>query len=146
MMWLMNSPVVEVASFFDNCGTPVDINGVVIMKFANGAMGSVSIGGNSPGWDVSITLQTDEMVIKTGPHGGLLDMTRDGRRFYPQVDIDPHPAGGTPALNFVRAIEGREKVIATVRHGVLLSALMDAIYESGRTRSVVQVKPVPEEI
>jgi predicted dehydrogenase len=146
LMWLMNSPVTEVACFNDCCGAPVDINGVVIMKFANGAMGSVAIGGNSPGWDVSITLQTDRMVANTGPHGGYLEMTRGGKKFYPRVDTEDHPAAGTPTLNFVRALLGREALIAPVRYGVLLSALMDAIYASAGSGAVVQVKPVPDDV
>ncbi len=144
IMWIMNSPVIEVACFYDRCDTPVDINGVAIMKFANGAMGSVSIGGNSPGWDVSITLQTDQMVIKTGPHGGFLEMTKGGKKFYPRVEQDDHPAAGTPHLNFVHAILGKEELIAPVRYGVLLSALMDALYESAEKQSPVKVKPVPD--
>lgn len=143
IMWLMNSPVIEVACFYDNCNTAVDINGVAIMKFANGAMGSVSIGGNSPGWDVSITLQTDQMVLKTGPHGGWLDATRNGKKYYPQVTQEDHPAAGTPHLNFIRAILDREELVSPVRYGVLHSVLMDALYESAEKHCPVAVKPVP---
>jgi predicted dehydrogenase len=146
IMWIMNDPVVEVACFNDNCGTKVDINGTAILKFQNGAMGSVCIGGNSPGWDVSITVQTDEMVLKTAPHGGWLEATRQGRKFYPQVQYDDRPAAGTPHLNFINAILGKEELQAPVRYGVLLSALMDALYESAATHNVVHVKPVPKDI
>ncbi|MDW8262409.1 MAG: Gfo/Idh/MocA family oxidoreductase [Phycisphaerales bacterium] len=146
IMWIMNNPVVEVACFLDNAGTPVDINGVAIMKFANGALGSVAIGGNSPGWDVSITLQSDQMTIKTGPHGGFLEATRGGRKYYPFVPQEDHPAAGSPSLNFIRAILGREKLVSPVRFGVLLSVLMDALYESARTGAPVRVKPVPDDL
>jgi predicted dehydrogenase len=146
MMWIMNDPVVEVACFSDNCGSPVDINGVAILKFQNGAMGSVCIGGNSPGWDVSIMVQTDKMVLKTAPHGGSLETTRGGKRFYPQVILDDRPAGGTPHLNFINAILGTEELQAPVRYGVLLSALMDALYESAGSGKIVKVKPVPADI
>ena len=106
----------------------------------------VAIGGNSPGWDVSITLQTDQMVIKTGPHGGFLEMTKGGTKFYPRVDHDDHPAAGTPHLNFARAILGKEKLFAPARYGVLLSALMDALYESAQKGAPVKVKPVPDSL
>jgi hypothetical protein len=33
-----------------------------------------------------------------------------------------------------------------VRYGVLLTALMDALYESADHRRVVQIEPVPEDI
>jgi predicted dehydrogenase len=146
IMWIMNDPVVEVACFNDNCGAPVDINGTAILKFQNGAMGSVCIGGNAPGWDASIMVQTDRMILKTAPHGGSLEATREGKKFYPQVILDDRPAGGTPHLNFINAIMGKEELQAGVRYGVLLSALMDALYESAATHNIVKVKPVPADI
>jgi len=147
MMWIMNSPVVEVGCFYNNAGSPVDINGVAIMKFANGTLGSLAIGGNGPHWDVSIQLQTDKVVVKTGPHGGSLDITtHKGRKVYPQVETDDHPSAHTPHLNFVRALQGQEPLRAPVRYGVLLSALMDALYESAEKQTIVQVQPVPEKL
>ena len=46
-MWLMNEPVVEAGCFYDKLGSPVDINGVAIVKFASGALGSITIVGRS---------------------------------------------------------------------------------------------------
>lgn len=146
MMWIMNEPVVEVSCLTDNCGSPVDINGVAIMKFKSGAFGSVAIGGNSPGWNVSVSLQTDRMQVRTGPHGGFLEITGNPMHKYPHVPADDSPAAFTPHLNFVNAVLGREQLQANVRHGVLLSALMDAMYESAASGKRVDVKPVPEEI
>ncbi|HWB52820.1 MAG TPA: Gfo/Idh/MocA family oxidoreductase [Tepidisphaeraceae bacterium] len=146
MMWIMNDPVVEVACFYDKAGSPVDINGVAAIKFQNGAFGSVAIGGNSPGWDVEIKVQTDRMQVKTGAHGGWLDVVRDGKKFYPNVDFDDRPSAYTPHQNFVDAINGRAELQAGVRYGVLLSALMDALYESADNQRIVRVKPVPADI
>ena len=47
-MWLMNEPVVEVACFYNKVNAPVDINGVAIVRFADGAIGSIAFGGNCP--------------------------------------------------------------------------------------------------
>jgi predicted dehydrogenase len=147
IMWLVNSPVVEVACFYDKCDTPVDINGVAIAKFENGAMASIAIGGSGPGWDTQITLQTDKLVAKTGPHGGWLDMLgANGKKIYPRVEQSEDPAAGTPHHNFVNALLGREELIVPVRYGVLLSALMDAMYESAEKREIVKVAPVPRDI
>ena len=146
MMWLMNEPVVEVYCMYDTLGSPVDINGVAIMKFRSGTLGSVAIGGNSPGWNVSILLQTDTSVVRTGPHGGSLEITRNGHSTYPPVPEDDHPAAFTPHRNFVNTLLKRESPVVTVRHGVLLSALMDAIYESARTKAPVKVEPVPDDL
>lgn len=147
MMWLMNNPVVEVSCFYDKCGSPVDINGVAILKYQNGAIGSVSIGGNCPHWSQEVKIQTDTMHIITETHGVKLEMWgANGRKVYPQVTMDEHASAWSPQLNFVRAILGQEKPKAPVRFGVLLSALMDALYEAADSGKVVKVKPVPEEI
>ncbi|HTL28910.1 MAG TPA: Gfo/Idh/MocA family oxidoreductase [Tepidisphaeraceae bacterium] len=143
-MWLMNDPVVEVACFYDKANSPVDINGAAIVRFQNGALGSICIGGNSPPFRTEIQIQTDKMLIVTDQYGGKLEMTgREGRRIYPHVEHSDHPSAGTAHLNFVRAIRGEEPLRAPVRYGVLLSALMDALYESEHTDKVVNVKPVP---
>jgi predicted dehydrogenase len=143
IMWLVNSPVVEVACLIDRCDSPVDINATAILKFENGAMGSIAIGGSGVGWDAMLHIQTDKVVAKTGPHGAWLEMSgRDGRKVYPQIEMSDHPAAGTPHLNFVNAILGREKLICPVCYGVLLSELMDAMYESAGKHEIVKVRPV----
>lgn len=147
MMWLMNDPVVEAACFCDNCGAPVDINGVAIAKFQNGAMASITIGGNCPPFKNEIIIQTDKLMITTDQYGGKLEVMAGGRRVYPHVEnpVDV-PAAGTPHLNFANALLGKEPLRAPVRYGVLLSALMDALYESAGSGKVVKVKPVPKQI
>lgn len=145
MMWLVDSPVVEVGCFYDKRDTAVDIDGVAIARFQNGAMASLAIGGSGVPWDTMIQVQTDRLVAKTGPHGGWLELNGpNGKKIYPQINIDDHPAAGTPHRNFVNALLGREELICPVRYGVLLSALMDALYESGQSGCMVKVEPVGE--
>lgn len=142
IVWLVDSPVVEVSCMIDRVDSPVDINGVAIMRFENGAMGSVAIGGNGVHWDSMIHVQTDKVLAKTAPHGGWLEMNGiDGRKIYPQIQIDETPAAGTPHLNFIRAIRGEEPLRCPVRYGVLLSNLMDSLYRSAAEKSVVSLPP-----
>lgn len=146
MMWLMNEPVVEVSCLIDNVGSPVDINGVAALKFQSGALGSVGIGGNSPGWNVRLSIQTDKLQVITGPHGGFLEVTGDPHYKYPHVPASREPGAFTPHSNFVNTLLGKEKLIVPIRYGVLLSALMDALYESASTGKLVKVRPVPDAI
>jgi len=146
-MWLINDPVVEVACFYDTCGSPVDINGVAAVKFANGVMGSICIGGNCPNFRTEIEIQTDKMLIVTNQYGSKLEMTGRGNvPIYPHIAPDDRPAAGTPQANFVNAILRGEPLRAPVRYGVLLSALMDAMYQSAREQKPVRVQPVPADI
>jgi hypothetical protein len=109
-------------------------------------MGSITIGGNCPPFKCEIAIQTDKMLIVTDQYGGKLEIMAPNKRVYPHVEqaLD-NPAAGTPHLNFVNALKGTEPLRAPVRYGVLLSALMDALYESADTGKVVKVKPVPKE-
>jgi len=146
MMWIMNEPVVEVSCMYDTLGAPVDINGVAILRFASGAMGSVALGGNSPGWDVEVRVQTDKLQLRTGPHGGWLNASSDHKPFDIALPNHDVPAAFTPHGNFVRSILGLEELQAPVRYGALLSALMDAMYESAAQKRPITVKPVPDEL
>jgi predicted dehydrogenase len=145
IMWIMNNPVVEADCFYDRCSSPVDINGVAIAKFQNGALGSFTIGGNCPTFHTEIHIQTDKHLILTDQYGGKLEiLSADGKKVERPVK---HAGAGptTPHLNFVNAIMGREPVRAGARYGVLLTALMDALYESADHQRTVRIEPVPGE-
>jgi len=146
LMWLTNEPVVEVSCFYNKVDAPVDINGVAIVRFAGGAIGSIAIGGNCPAFRTEIQIQTDRFLIVTDQYGGKLEFKTDDRRIYPHVHLDERPSGGTPHLNFVNAVLGEEELKVPVRYGVLLSALMGALYESAEKQRPVNVEPVPAEL
>jgi len=144
ILWLMNDTVTDVGCFIDNCSTPVDINGVAIMKFDSGAMASLAIGGNSVGWDVRVMLQTDLMSIHTDPHGAFLEIKGNADFRYPHVPVDNTPAAFTPHRNFINAILGREELQLTPRHGVVLSTIMDALYDAAKRNTIVKAATVPK--
>jgi predicted dehydrogenase len=141
IMWLMNDPVIEVGCFFDHLNSPVDILGTAVMKFQSGAMGSVTFAGNTPRFDNELKIFTDRYTIHTDAYGKTLRIIgKDDTTL--NLDIPPGTPG-TPHANFVAALEGKEPLRAPVRYGVLLSALMDAMYESGQSGNMVKVKAVP---
>jgi predicted dehydrogenase len=148
MLWLVNEPAAEVCCFYDKCHTPVDINGVAIVRFRGGAMASIAVGGNCPAFRTEIEIQTESMLVVTDQYGGRLEITgHDGRPIVPPEETrSGDQAAGTPHANFVRAIKGEEPLRVPARYGVLLCGLMDALYESGGSGRVVKVNPVPEEI
>ena len=144
IMWLMNDPVVEVSCFFDHLNSPVDIVGSANLKFQNGAIASVTFAGNTPSFDNRLQLFTDTCTIHTDAYGRQLEIL--GKDHSPiEVKLD-ETASRSPHANFVAALQGHEPLRSTVRHGVLLSALMDAMYESGHTGKTIRVKPVPIEL
>jgi predicted dehydrogenase len=146
MLWLTGEDVSEVGCFVDHCGTPVDINGTAIIKFSEGTLGSVAIGGNSPGWDTRISLQTDRFQAHTDPHGDALQFLGSDEIAKLPLPKDDSPAAFTPHRNFIDALEGREPLQCGLRDGVRLSLLMDALYESARTGQIVKPKPEPKAV
>ncbi len=143
LMWLMDDPVVEVAAVLDDRGSPVDVTGSVTMRFRGGAVASVTFAGDTPAFDSRLTLFTDRYTITTDAYGHRLEMVSGtGEPFHANV---PFAEGrGTPHANFVDALLGREPLAVPARYGVLLSALMDAIYASAKAGTAVQVEPVPD--
>lgn len=139
MMWLVDAPVKRVFAILDNCGTPVDINATVSIMFANGCLASVSCAGCSTlGIDSGLTIYGTRGTVKTGIWGGVLEHYDAGgeRVRYPYVPYPPL----TPERNFVDALLGRDELRCPGRYGVLLAELMDAVYESVRTGSPVEVQ------
>lgn len=146
IMWLLDEPVVEVSCMYDRCGTALDVNAVAVMRFASGALGSVTIGGNTAGWSTRIGVQTDRVHVFTTAHGTTLELIGNPGLKYPHVPVDAAPAAFTPHRNFALAIMGAERLQVGPRYGVLLSTLIDALFESAERKSIVQVPPVPAEI
>lgn len=140
MMFLVNSPVREVSCIADNHGCKVDINAVGCIRFANGAMATVTSGGNCPSWKSHLVLQGDGAMMEISPHGGNFRV--QGRNV--PKEITGVPKGWkiptvTPDRNFADCILGRAEPRCGGWLGILLADLMDALYLSARTGKLVKV-------
>ncbi len=138
LVWLVEEQVDEVQAFVDNVGTPVDINGSVNVRFASGAFATIIVGGNCPSSGAGLMLAFDNGRVEVDGWGGSwIRIWRGGEQVkYPPIEGQ----AGNPNDNFVDAILGRAEPRTSVRNGINQSELMDAIYESARTGSVVKVK------
>ena len=93
------------------------------------------------GMDVVFRIWFESQFASGGGMGAPLRASAAGH-----VHLDERPSGGTPHLNFVNEVLGEEELKVPVRYGVLLSALMDALYESAEKQRPVKVEPVPAEL
>ena len=108
---------------------------------------SIGIGGNCPAWGAEIQFQTDLMRFVTDTVGSKLAMIdREGKTVLPDLPKDDRPAAGTAHRNFIDAILKKDRVRVGPRFGLLLSALMDALYESASDGVAVKVRPVPADV
>jgi predicted dehydrogenase len=138
--WLVDRPAVEVYCWIDKKGMPVDINAVMTIRWEGDVLGSVTISGNSPGWQEGIWIAGDKGRLVTAIHGGRLEhhIERGQTIKYPLVTQKPE----NPDQNFVHCLQGKAEPVCPVRYGVLHSWLMDALYQSAREgKSVKLTKP-----
>lgn len=141
LAWLIDRPAVEVFCQIDNKGTAVDINAVMTIRWEGDVFGSVTISGNTPGWQEGIVISGDKGRIATGIHGGRLEhYDQRGQLIkYPRVT----QTNFTPISNFVHCLLGGATPRCTVRYGILHSWLMDALYDSAKKKRPVKLSKPP---
>lgn len=131
LVWSVESDIDQVFAFQDNCGTPVDINSSINIRFANGVMASIVVSGNCPSAGRFMSFMFDNGRVDIDGWGGSWIKVWQGNREikYPPIDETPN----SPDHNFINSILGLAEPRTSVRNGIIHSQLMDAIYESART-------------
>ncbi len=131
LCWTVESDIAEVFAFVDNHGAAVDINSSINLRFANGVMASMIVGGNCPANGASMHFLFDGGRVDIDGWCGEWVNVWDaaGRVKYPAIT----GRAQTPDDNFIDAILGRAEPRTSIRNGIVQSELMDAIYESART-------------
>ena len=134
LCWSVECPVAEVFSFIDNCGSAVDINSSINVKFENGVMASIVVSGNcpSPGGTHMAFIFDNGRIEIDGWGGGWIKVF-EGDKFVENPPITPEMSAGRADYNFIDAILGRAEPRTNAVNGIIHSELMDAIYESAET-------------
>jgi len=141
LVWTVEQPVSEVFAFVDNVGTPVDINGTVNIRFANGIFATIMIGGNCSNDAASMTYAFEDGRVDVDGWGGSwikVFSREDGEIKYPPITGKAQ----RPVDNFIDAILGRSEPMTSVVNGINQSELMDAVYESAKTGQPARPKAV----
>ncbi|MGC4054360.1 MAG: Gfo/Idh/MocA family oxidoreductase [Paludibaculum sp.] len=126
----VESDIALVFACLDNKGTPVDINSAITIRFANGVLGNIVVGGNCRSSGCNLTYCFENGRIDVDGWGG--NWIRVYERDQVKYPVIPGKAQ-SPNDNFVDAILGRAQPCTSPRNGIVQSELMDAIYESART-------------
>lgn len=139
LIWTVEQPVKDVLAFVDNMDTPVDINGTVNIRFADGTLAAITIVGNctNDGAGMYLTFENGRVEID-GWGGGWIKVFRKGEGQVKEVPLTGKAE--TPNDNFIAAIQGKAEPQTSPINGVQQSELMDAIYESARTGQVAHPK------
>lgn len=134
LCWSVESNIAEVYAFIDNCGTEVDINSSINIRFENGVFAGMVISGNcpSPGGTHAAFIFDNGRIEIDGWGGGWIRVYEGAKRLDPPP-ITPDMSAGSTDENFINAILGRAEPRTSPANGIIHSELMDAIYESART-------------
>ena len=134
ILWTTGLAVSEVHGYIDNCGTPVDINSALSLKFGNGAQGTVSVVGDAPCFYEDFTIWGENGMLFYR-NGQLSHCGPDGKIFQPE-DM---PEGGNPDKNLIDAILGRDVVWSPPICGRRVIELTEAAWKSAQLGKPVQV-------
>ncbi len=137
LVWTLERDVAEVHAFTADEGTPVDINGTVNIRFADGVFASIAISGNCACDGAGMALMFEDGLVEIDGWGGSWAKARRRGAFEP-IDV-PVGDASNPDKNFVDAILGRDAPRTSPANGLLQSRLMDAIYQSAGSGLAVRV-------
>ena len=138
VLWMTGLEVEQVHAYMENFESEVDINSALSLRFRNGALGNVSVVGNSPtgGMWEDITIWGSKAVIYMR-QGEIAYKMQNSNEVY---EVSNLPGGTTPDRNFVDAILGRDVVQVPPECGLRVIELTEAAWESAKVRAPVSVQ------
>ncbi len=136
LCWSVEADVAKVQAYVDFCGKAVDVNSNINVLFANGVMASIVISGTSEGMGSHMSFIFSEGRIDVNGWDGAWMKVYDRRTYVKYPKVSDEMNAGEPARNFIEAILGKAEPRTSVENGVVLTELMDAIYESAQTGAI----------
>lgn len=129
LLWSVESEPEMVFAFVDNKDREVDINSVMSVRFANGVLANITIGGNCAFGGRHMAFIFEGGVVEIDGWGGSwIKVHVKGLPEEPEFDVPEV----SPISNFVDAILGKTEVAAGIQNGINHSLLMDGIYASAQ--------------
>ena len=136
MLYVCDMDPVEVYAMVDNCGLNVDVDTSLVVRFAQGAQATLSVGGFGHKVTETIRVVGDNasarIFFRTVKEQSL---EIDGEI----VDADQLAERSDPNANFIDAILGKATIGADAKLGLRVSQLSDAAYRSAQTGQPVKV-------
>jgi predicted dehydrogenase len=136
LMWITGLKIAEVYAEMENFNTEVDINSTLAMKFHNGALGSVSIIGNAPGWHEDVTVIGSKGAFYLRQGQPLVRQNGTGKHM--KVALPKYKKN--PDANFVEVILGKDDPQTPAVCGLRVIEVTEAAWKSANSGRVVKVK------
>lgn len=125
LLWCTGLEPQEVRGLTDNRGTPVEINSAAVIRFTNGAMGTITVCGDAQAWREEFTIWGTKGSIFLR-EGKITMVDENGTRLV----VEEARGGSTPDQNFINAILGREPVYSPFEAGLAVTRLTEMVYGS----------------
>lgn len=133
-LWISGLKPIEVYAALNFCGTKVDINSTVSVRLDNGAVWSIAVCGNTPGFWEHTTIAGDQGAIFLTPNGEtsfVEGRTKlQGERFGRYHDVD---------AGFIRAVRGQAPNEVPGEFGLLVTGLTQAAFKSAKLKRPVRL-------
>ncbi len=137
MLWITGLKPVEIRAAFETYGKPVDISGIVSIRFSNGAMGSLSFFGCSKRYDERMSIHGSE---------GYLDLHNSHSRPHP-LHLNEEPVAiaagrnsASPDSVFIGWIQSGGKGYEPPRIALETIRFSEAAYKSAREGKPVRLR------
>lgn len=135
LLWTTGLAVDEVHSYIDNRGAKVDINSATAIRFKNGAVGTITVIGDSKPWWEDFTVWGTEGAIFY--RNGEITFTVRGKDDYKPEDL---PEGSNPDQNFVDVVLGRADNKTPAICGLRGIELCESAWKSAELKRPVKVE------
>lgn len=136
LVWSVEASIASVFAFSDKLDTPVDINSVVAIKFANGVLATMTINGNSAAGGAGMIYNFEQGRVELDGWNGSWIKAWDAKN--QPVELNLEGEAQTPNDNFIDVLLGRATPRTSPQNGINQSELMDAIYQSIETGQPAQ--------
>ncbi len=125
LLWCTGLQPETVVAFTENRSTPVEINSAAAIRFRGGALGTITVCGDAPGWQEEFTLWGDKGMISLR-QGKITFTEQNGSRFL----AEEVRGGSNPDQNFIDCVRGRAENQSPFEAGLAVMGLTEAVYRS----------------
>jgi len=141
MLWVTGLEPTSVFAEISNRGTKVDILSALTVRFRGGAIGSLSVVGDAPGWWEDITFYGEEGGLYVR-RDELMHSYRGKKQWKAELKTVAAKSREKSNFdrNFVNSILGKEEPQTPPVCGLRVMQLTEAAWESARTGAPVKVK------
>ena len=137
VLWMTGLQAKTVSAEIDNCGTDVDINSAVSVRFTGGAVGTLTVIGDAPAWWEDISIIGDEGAFHIRQGAGITQQV--GFRDV-QMTVEAERLGSeSVSVDFIRAVKGEGEPVAPAECGLRVIELTEAAWKSAAAGKPVAV-------